>query len=95
MNSILKKMRQIRAKQNSFKNYLRMHELYAAKLRANITSAWDDISKDDVVTSNARLLDSTRLDIRVCQGELRKLKCQLKMYNAEYDISRKKHLKIA
>ena len=95
MNSILKKMRQIRAKQNSFKNYLRMHELYAAKLRANITSAWDDNSKDDVVTSNARLLDSTRLDIRVCQGELRKLKCQLKMYNAEYDIRRKKHLKIA
>ena len=94
MNSILKKMRQIRATQNNIKNYLHMHELYAAKLRANITSAWDDISKDDVVTSNARLLDGARLDIRVCQGELRKLKYQLKMYNAEYDISRKKHLKI-
>ena len=83
------KMRQLRGKQMRMRARLQTHELYAAKLRSNITSAWDDETKDDVVKTNALLLQEARADINVCQNYLRGLKRDIKMYNRHYDLRQK------
>ncbi len=86
MGKELIKMRQLRNEQFKIKARLSTHELYAAKLRSNITNAWDDKSKENVVATNALLLQEARADINACQSKLREIKRSYKAYNRVYDI---------
>lgn len=88
MDKDLIRMRQLRVKQAMLKGRLATHELYASKLRSNITHAWDDESKDNVVTTNALLLQEAREDIRACQSQLKATKSRIKLHNRAYESRR-------
>lgn len=86
MSKDLIKMRQLRNLQFDVRARLKTHELYAAKLRSNITHAWDDETKENVVVTNAILLSEARVDINACQNRLREIKRDIKAYNRHYDL---------
>ena len=90
MNKNLIKMRQLRAEKLDVKARLSTHELYAAKLRSNITKAWDVPSEDNIVKTNAVLLVEARADINACQSRLREIKREIKQSNRSYEERRAK-----
>jgi hypothetical protein len=90
MNKNLIKMRQLRSERVELKARLATHELYAAKLRSNITQSWDVPSEDNIVKTNAILLIEARADINACQNRLRNIKREIKQNNRSYEERRAK-----
>ena len=83
--ALLNNMRRVRIAQASIRKSLKLQEAENQIIRANITNAWNDRSRDHETSVWCEQLAAGRNAVRGYQIALHELKQNVRTYNKRYD----------